>query len=99
VEPAFFRRQLRNFIHEHKEKLVQVLCRLAPRVAVVQSAQALDGSHGCCSGRLLLEPIRPILFQGIMNAVSMMVVHVITDEPSKMLFVRIRHMNTSLTVN
>ena len=69
---------------------MEALRRLLPEVAVVQTTQAGTGSHGRAHCRPFLDraPARRVLFQGIVNAVLVVVVHVIANQPPEMLFVQ-----------
>ena len=69
---------------------MEALRRLLPEVAVVQTTQAGTGSHGRAHCRPFLDraPARRVLFQGIVNAVLVVVVHVTANQPPEMLFVR-----------
>ena len=68
-----------------------VSCRLAPRVAMVQTTQAQMRNHrrlGCrCVLRSTGRRIRRILFQGIVNPVVVIVAHVVADQSAEVLFV------------
>ena len=66
-----------------------VSCRLAPRVAMVQTTQARMRNHRRLGCRLLFDraAIRRILFQGIVNPVVVIVAHVVADQSAEVLFV------------
>ena len=57
---------------------------------MMQAAQTRTTDHGRISAGLLLNEagVRRVLFQGIVNAVLMVVAYVIADQPAEMLFVQ-----------
>ena len=57
---------------------------------MVQTTQARNRNYGRVRCRFLLDwpSVWRVLFQGIVNAVFMMVVHVIADDPAQMFFVQ-----------
>ena len=57
---------------------------------MVQPTQARNGSHDCSYGWLLPDrtPVRRVRLPRILNAVLMIIVHVIADKSAKMLFVQ-----------
>ena len=66
-----------------------VLRSLLPGVPMVQTTQERHGNHdGVRIGLLLYwPPVRRVLLQGVVNAVVVVVVHVIANEPPQMSFV------------
>ena len=69
---------------------VRLLRRFAPCVAMVQATEAGQGSHVCGRRRLGLDCplVRGVLFQRVLNAVLMVIAHVITHQPEPMSFVQ-----------
>ena len=57
---------------------------------MMQSAQTRQRDYGCFRGWLLLDrsAIGRVFAEAIVNSVFVMVVHVIADQPAKMLFVQ-----------
>ena len=57
---------------------------------MMQAAQPRTTDHRRIPSRLLLygAEVRSVLFQGIVNAVLMVVAHVLADQPPEMLFVQ-----------
>jgi len=56
---------------------------------MLQATQARHGHHGGAGGWLLLDgqSVRGVFFQGIVNAIVVMVVHIIAHQPAEMRFV------------
>ena len=69
---------------------VSALRSFAPAVAMMKAAEPGAGDHRCGRPRLAFygPPIGRVLIEGIVNAVLVMVVHVIAKEPPEMGFVQ-----------
>ena len=75
--------------HNH-DASVRLLRRFAPCVAMVQATEARQGSHFCGRRRLRFDYplVRGVLFERVVNAVLMVIAHVITHQAEQMSFVQ-----------
>jgi hypothetical protein len=66
------------------------LRRMAPRVPMMEAAQTRARYHCRLEQWLLLHrsPVRRILLQRVVSAVSVVIAHVVPDQPAKMLLVQ-----------
>ena len=60
---------------------------------MVQTTQARHGNHDLVRSwlRLYLPPVLRVLFERVVNAVFMMIVHVVADEPAKVRLIQRNH--------
>src|SRR5215472_773867 len=67
----------------------RLLCCCVPRVTMVQSAQPRKRNQPCVPGRLRLDwpLVRSVLRERIVNAILVMVRHVVANQPTEMFFV------------
>ena len=66
---------------------------------MMQAAQTRTTDHGRISAGLLLNEagVRRVLFQGIVNAVLMVIAHIFAQEPEEMAFVQRDHVVQDLS--
>ena len=70
------------------------LSRFTPPISMMESAQAGVGDYDRIRRRLRLHwaPTRRVLLQRIVSAILVVIAHVITNEPSQVLFVQRDHL-------
>src|SRR5215831_3293520 len=92
VRPNLLAHRLSSARSDHctkKAVLARRLCCFVPRVAMVQSAQSRKRNQPCVPGRLRLDwpLVRSVLRERIVNAILVMVRHVVANQPTEMFFV------------
>src|SRR5215467_10823985 len=79
---------------EQRERISEALCRFAPGVAMMQTAQTRNGNQSRLGTRSRFDraAMRCVLFQRVMNSVLLIIAHVIPDQPAQMLPIQRNHM-------